>query len=114
MGNWTDTEGKQKSISVRIFKAAEDKDSFLDPIEKTWQELKHCKNTIIFLKNMLKLFPQSPHRLTWHQELLTESKNFKDTQACFKKYYLGCLCLLQEFEINKYDREYYELSISKL
>ncbi|MDX1920476.1 MAG: hypothetical protein SFU25_07040, partial [Candidatus Caenarcaniphilales bacterium] len=85
---------KRINVSVKIKKTKNDNDTFLEPIETYWNELRHTQSTIAYI-NALCEEKESKHLDHWKQELSKLRIKMEDLKKDFSKYYLGCLCLLQ-------------------
>lgn len=103
---------KRINVSVKIKKTESENDTFLEPIETYWNELRHTQSTIAYINTLIEE-KDSQYIEHWKHELHKLRHRLEEVKADFTKYYIGCLCLLQEFEIKKYDRTYLEIIFSK-
>lgn len=92
----------------------QDSDVVIQPIESLWNEIRHTRSTIAYIRALLD--DDRPNRNfigRWKQEIDKLQEKLRPLSEEFTRLYVASLCLLQEFEIKKYDRCYLEIAFLK-
>lgn len=80
----------------------------IQPLHAFWNDIRHIRGTLVFLKSLISE-NNSEHKEYWQKEFNGLKQKLKELHESFLKAYKQSLCILKEFELNKYDRMYLEI-----